>query len=52
MSAWERHEVRHPDGRRLTADLRVVDTLSRRDAAESTLARFVVEDGRPGVRVI
>lgn len=40
------------DGRRLTADLRVVGTVSRRDAAESTYARFVVEDGRPGVQVI
>jgi alkaline phosphatase D len=40
------------DGRRLTADLRVVDTVSRRDAVESTFARFVVEDGRPGVQVI
>jgi alkaline phosphatase D len=40
------------DGQRLTADLRVVDTVSRRDATESTLARFVVEDGRPGVQVI
>ncbi len=33
---------------RMTTDLRVVDTVSRRDATESTYASFVVEDGRPG----
>jgi alkaline phosphatase D len=40
------------DRSRLTADLRVVSTVGRRDAEESTLARFVVEDGLPGVQVI
>jgi alkaline phosphatase D len=30
------------------ADLRVVDTVQRRDSACSTLASFAVEDGRPG----
>ncbi len=34
----------------LRADLRVVDTVSRPDAAESTLASFVVDSGRPGPR--
>ena len=37
---------------RLRADLRVVSTVSRRDAPESTLASFEVADGRPGVRVL
>ena len=32
----------------LRADLRIVDTVKLRDAACSTLASFVVEDGRPG----
>ncbi len=30
------------------ARVRVVDTVSRPDAAESTLASFVIEDGQPG----
>jgi alkaline phosphatase D len=30
------------------SDLRVVDSTARRDATVRTLARFVVEDGRPG----
>jgi alkaline phosphatase D len=34
--------------RRWYTDLRVVDTIERRDARVRTLARFVVEDGRPG----
>jgi alkaline phosphatase D len=29
-------------------DLRVVDSITRRDAGVRTLARFVVEDGHPG----
>jgi alkaline phosphatase D len=33
---------------RLTADLRGVTSVQRRDAGCSTLASFVVEDGRPG----
>jgi len=40
------------DRRALRADLRVVTTVSRRDAPESTYASFVVEDGRPGVQVV
>jgi alkaline phosphatase D len=32
------------------ADLRAMETVSRPDAACSTLASFVVEDGRPGAR--
>jgi len=36
----DRHELR--------ADLRVVTTVSRPDAPESTYASFVIEDGRPG----
>lgn len=36
----------------MRTELRVVDTVSRPDAPESTLAAFVTEDGRPGaVRV-
>jgi alkaline phosphatase D len=35
----------------LRADLRVVSTVSRPDAPESTYASFVVEDGRPGPQV-
>lgn len=42
----------HLDRHALRADLRVVTTVSRRDAPESTYASFVVEDGRPGVRVV
>jgi alkaline phosphatase D len=42
----------HLDRDRLHADLRVVSTVSRRDAPESTFATFVVEDGRPGVQVV
>jgi alkaline phosphatase D len=38
------------DRAELRADLRVVSTVSRPDAPESTLASFVVEDGRPGAR--
>jgi alkaline phosphatase D len=34
--------------RRWYTDLRVVDTIERRDARVRTLARFVVQDGRPG----
>nr|WP_291417871.1 PhoD-like phosphatase N-terminal domain-containing protein [Actinophytocola sp.] len=34
----------------LRADLRVVSTVSRQDAPESTYASFVVEDARPGPR--
>jgi len=34
----------------LRADLRAMETVSRPDAACSTLASFVVEDGRPGPR--
>ena len=33
---------------RLSADLRAMESVQRRDAACSTLAQFVVEDGRPG----
>lgn len=33
---------------RWTADLRIMETVQRRDAACSTLATYVVEDGRPG----
>jgi alkaline phosphatase D len=32
----------------MRADLRMVDTVSRPDAAESTLATFAIEHGRPG----
>jgi alkaline phosphatase D len=35
----------------MRADLRVVTTVSRPDAPESTFAPFVVEDGRPGARI-
>jgi alkaline phosphatase D len=35
-------------GGRLQADLRAVETVQRRDAPCSTLASFVVEDGKPG----
>jgi alkaline phosphatase D len=34
--------------RRWLADLRAMDTVQRRDATCSTLATYVVEDGRPG----
>jgi phosphodiesterase/alkaline phosphatase D-like protein len=33
---------------RWRTDLRVVDSITRRDAGVRTLARFVVEDGHPG----
>ena len=33
---------------KLKADLRAMETVTERDAACSTLAGFVVEDGRPG----
>jgi len=33
---------------RWTADLRVMETVHRRDAPCSTLATYVVEDGKPG----
>jgi alkaline phosphatase D len=33
---------------RWTADLRAMETVARADAGCSTLASFVVEDGRPG----
>jgi alkaline phosphatase D len=33
---------------RWTADLRIMETVRRRDAPCSTLATYVVEDGRPG----
>jgi alkaline phosphatase D len=36
------------DRHALRADLRIVSTVSRPDAPESTYASFVVEDGRPG----
>ena len=35
---------------RWTTALRIVDDPSRRDSGISTLARFVVEDRRPGVQ--
>jgi alkaline phosphatase D len=35
---------------RWSTDLRVVETAKRRDARVRTLARFVVEDGRPGAQ--
>jgi alkaline phosphatase D len=34
----------------MVTDLRAMDTVSRTDAACSTLASFVVEDGKPGAR--
>ncbi|GAA4449233.1 alkaline phosphatase D family protein [Phytohabitans houttuyneae] len=42
---YVRCEVRRAEMR---AELRVVSTVSRRDAPESVYARFAVEDGRPG----
>ena len=36
------------DARRLRADLRAMDSVQVREAGCSTLASFVVEDGRPG----
>ncbi|MEO3922801.1 alkaline phosphatase D family protein [Micromonosporaceae bacterium B7E4] len=36
----------------LRADLRMVSTVSRPDAPESTYASFVVPDGRPGARQV
>jgi alkaline phosphatase D len=40
------------DRSHMGAELRVVSTVSRPDAPESTYAAFVVEDGQPGaVRV-
>jgi len=38
------------DAKQLRADLRGLDSVQSRDAACSTLASFVVEDGRPGPR--
>ncbi|WBB66157.1 alkaline phosphatase D family protein [Micromonospora sp. WMMD812] len=38
--------------REMCAELRMVDTVGRRDAAESTLAAFAVENGRPGAHRI
>ncbi|MFC6014994.1 alkaline phosphatase D family protein [Plantactinospora solaniradicis] len=38
------------DRSELRADLRMVSTVSRPDAPESTYASFVVENGRPGAR--
>jgi alkaline phosphatase D len=40
------------DRSELRADLRMVSTVSRPDAPESTYASFVVENGRPGARRI
>jgi alkaline phosphatase D len=34
--------------RRWSADLRAMENVQKRDAPCSTLATFVVEDGRPG----
>ena len=34
--------------RRLQVDLRAMESVQTRDAACSTLASFVVEDGKPG----
>jgi len=34
--------------KRLTADLRAMESVQTRDAACRTLATFVVEEGRPG----
>jgi len=34
--------------KRFQVDLRAMETVQRRDAACSTLASFVVEDGKPG----
>ena len=34
------------------ADLRVVDTIERRGGPVRTLARFVVESGRPGAELV
>jgi alkaline phosphatase D len=34
--------------RRWTADLRIMETVQRRDAPCSTLATYIVEDGKPG----
>ncbi len=36
------------DARRLRADLRAMDSVQAREAGCSTLASFVVEDGKPG----
>jgi len=33
---------------RWTSDLRIMETVQRRDAGCSTLATYVVEDGKPG----
>jgi alkaline phosphatase D len=41
----------HVDKREFRADLRIVDTVSRREAPESTFASFVVEEGRPGANL-
>jgi alkaline phosphatase D len=45
LRGYTRCTIRH---QRWTTDLRVVDSITRRDARVRTLARFVVEDGRPG----
>jgi alkaline phosphatase D len=36
----------------IRADLRVVSTVSRADAPESTYASFVIENGRPGPQLV
>ena len=33
---------------RWTSDLRIMETVQRRDAGCSTLASYIVEDGKPG----
>jgi alkaline phosphatase D len=38
------------DARRLRADLRAMDSVQAREAGCSTLATYVVEDGRPGAQ--
>jgi alkaline phosphatase D len=38
----------HVDPTAMRVDMRVVPTVSRSDAPESTYASFVVEDGKPG----
>nr|WP_042191638.1 alkaline phosphatase D family protein [Kibdelosporangium sp. MJ126-NF4]CEL20199.1 phosphodiesterase/alkaline phosphatase D [Kibdelosporangium sp. MJ126-NF4]CTQ97424.1 phosphodiesterase/alkaline phosphatase D [Kibdelosporangium sp. MJ126-NF4] len=38
----------HVRSAEMTADLRIVSTVSRRDAPESSYASFAVESGRPG----
>ena len=41
-------DLRRGPGRAWHTDLRVVDSITRRDARVRTLARFLVEDGHPG----